>query len=72
MVVSIVWIYDTCVGDQCLSAFDFPPLISSLGTTVVISCLSGRPKMWATAALQNQIRELLYPDRSAHRHLDLR
>ena len=43
-----LWEIDAC-------PLDFPPLISSLGTDVVISCWSDRPKMWATATLQQYI-----------------
>ena len=43
------------VWEISVCSLDFPPLISSLGTTVVISGLSGRPKMGATATLQYYI-----------------
>ena len=33
----------------------FPLLVSSLGTNVVISCLSRGPKMWATTTLEKYI-----------------
>ena len=48
MIVSVVSIYDTCLGDQCMSALIPPFLLFCRGTTVVSRAFG--TKMWATKA----------------------